>query len=89
MKNKLKIHNYAILNYKYSAKKTTGQWTYIYGQDDQRVIFLKILKKYDNSSPYWAIYKNNLSKQIDTGMKFYKISEMLLQIKIYEILSIS
>ena len=37
MKNKLKIHNYEILNYKYSAKKTTGQWTYIYGQGDQRV----------------------------------------------------
>ena len=37
LKNKLKIHNYAILKYKYSAKKTTGQWTYIYGQGDQRV----------------------------------------------------
>ena len=24
MKSKLKIHNHAILNYKYAAKKTTG-----------------------------------------------------------------
>ena len=28
---------HAILNYKYTAKKTTGQRTYIYGQGDQRV----------------------------------------------------
>ena len=32
-----KNHSYAILNYKCSAKKTTGQWTYTYGQGDQRV----------------------------------------------------
>ena len=37
MKNKFKIHKYAILNYKYSAKKTTGQWMYIFVQGDQRV----------------------------------------------------
>ena len=37
LKNKLKIHNFAIFNYKCSVKKTAGQWTYIYVQGDQRV----------------------------------------------------
>ena len=37
MKNKLKIHNYAVLNYECSAKKTTDQLTdIIYVQGDQR-----------------------------------------------------
>ena len=37
MKNKLKVHNYAILNYKYSANKITNQCKYISVQSDQRV----------------------------------------------------
>ena len=36
-KKKLKKYNSAILNYKCSAKETTGQWMDIYVQGDQRV----------------------------------------------------
>ena len=36
LKNKQKIHNYVILNYKCMAKKTS-QWTGITGVGDQRV----------------------------------------------------
>ena len=36
MKNKLKIQNYAVWKCKNSAKKTTGQWTSISIQGDQR-----------------------------------------------------
>ena len=35
LKNKLKIHNYATLNYKYSAKETTNKWTYISVEGDR------------------------------------------------------
>ena len=37
LRNKFKIHNYSILNYKCYAKKTTVQWTAISVKDDQRI----------------------------------------------------
>ena len=47
MKNKQKIHNYAIMNFKYIAKKTTGQWTDISVQGDQEV------KNLENVNAHW------------------------------------
>ena len=37
LSQKLKIYNYAVLNYKYSAKKTIGQWMHTSVEGDQRV----------------------------------------------------
>ena len=76
MKNKLKIHNYAILKCKYSAKKTTGQWTYIYGQGDQRVKIYCVTfyhKNKNNSQNKNEIYKNK-KELLKIRMKFTKKS---------------
>ena len=57
LKNKVKYHNYTILNYKCSARKTTGQWTYIYGQGDQRVN-----EGQENQKISWILKLNSFSQ---------------------------
>ena len=66
LKNKLKIHKYAILNFKYFAKKTTGQWTDTSVQGDQMV-------KKNSKISHFSKWNTNYMENITIVNKHIKI----------------